>query len=209
MISLSSIIRDKIVRLLLLHWRSNAIAQHVHCFERIVYYIQKNIFIYESSLRSRSRLSKSTRFLHKIVENSLIVYLKKQSWTLQKEIMWFLWEKWEIFVHRFTIFKTLKRLRWFDKIARRIDSRQNEKLRMLWVTKLLNVTIEQLIYIDESMFNETTSWRLRVYALVEQFDRYHVSRRREIDWSVLFAYIVDDYLFCTSIKEEWYNVEKF
>ena len=52
---------------------------------------------------------------------------------------------------------------------------------MLWVAKLFDVTAEQLIYIDESMFNEATGWRHRAYAPVEQPGRYHASRRRGTD----------------------------
>ena len=59
------------------------------------------------------------------------------------------------------------------------------------MAKLLEVTADQLVYIDESMFNETIGWRLRAYAPVGQPGRYHADRRRGVGWSVLPAYTID------------------
>lgn len=68
-------------------------------------------------------------------------------------------------------------------------------------------TADQLVFIDESLFNEATGWRHYTYALVGQPCRYYASRRRGHSWSVLPAYTVDGYLPCTAIKEGWFNVE--
>jgi len=66
---------------------------------------------------------------------------------------------------------------------------------------MLHLTAEQLVFVDESLFNESTGWRHRVYAPVGRLARYHASRRRGHSWGVLPAYIVDGYLPCTAIKE--------
>ena len=43
--ALPSAIRSRIVRFLLLHWRSEVIAEKIHCGLTIVYHIQKNLFL--------------------------------------------------------------------------------------------------------------------------------------------------------------------
>lgn len=71
------------------------------------------------------------------------------------------------------------------------------------------MTAEQLVFIDETLFNETTGWRHRVYAPIGQDGRYHADPRRGRSWSVLPAYTVDGYLPCTGFKEGWFNAEAF
>ena len=114
-----------------------------------------------------------------------------------------------IFVHRSTISRTLKRLRLSHKEGQRVGHRQNEELRLAWIAELLHVTAEQLVFIDETLFNESPGWRHRVYALIGQDGRYHADPRRGRSWSVLPAYTVDGYLPCTGFKEGWFNAESF
>ncbi len=207
--SLPAAIRSKILRLLLLHWRPKDIAEEVHCHFDIVYRIQKNLFMYDSSFRSQFRLKEASRKMHKTAENDLIVYLEEQSWIMQKEIIWYIWEKWGINVHQFTISRILKRRRWSNKKGQRVSIRQNDELRLNWIADLLRLTAEQLVFVDETLFNETTRWRHQAYASVGESARYQASRAREHCWSVLSTYTIDDYLLCTDIREGWFNGETF
>ncbi len=50
--------------------------------------------------------------------------------------MWFLWEKWGIHVHRFTIFRILKKRHWSEKRRQRVDIRQNDELRLNRIASL-------------------------------------------------------------------------
>ncbi len=186
-----------------------SIVEEVHCHFDIVYRIQKNLFMYDSSFRSQFRLKDVFHKVFKIAEDFLITYLKQQSWTMQKEMMWFLWKKWSIHVHRFTIFRILKRRRWSNKKKQRVSIRQNDELRLNWIVDLLQLMTEQLVFIDETLFNETMRWYHQVYASVDESARYQVSRTREHCWSVLSTYMIDDYLFCTDIREDWFNDETF
>ncbi len=207
--SLDSFIRFKIVRLLLLHWRSLAIAEEVHCHFDIVYNIQENLFIYHSPCRPQFRLKRIPRKVFPAAEDSLITYLKQQSWAMQKEMMWFLWKEWDLNVHQFTISRILKRRRWSNKKEQRVSIRQNDELRLNWIADLLQLTTEQLVFVDETLFNETTRWCHQVYASVGESARYQVSRKREHCWSVLSTYTIDDYLLCIDIREDWFNGEAF
>jgi len=156
--SLDSFIRFKIVRLLLLHWRPLAIVEEVHCHFDTVYNIQENLFIYDSPCKPQFRFKGAPRKIFPAAEDFLITYLKQQSWIMQKEMMWFLWKKWSIHVHRFTIFRILKKRHWSEKRKQRVDIRQNDELRLNWIADLLQLTAEQLVFVDETLFNETTRW---------------------------------------------------
>jgi len=71
----------------------------------------------------------------------------------------------------------------------------------------LQLTAEQLVFVDETLFNETTGWHHQAYAPVGESARYQVSRKRGHSWSVLSAYTIDDYLPCIGIREGWFNGE--
>ena len=78
--TLNSFIRFKIVRLLLLHWRSLAIVEEVHCHFDIVYNIQENLFIYHfSCIKSQFQLKSISWKIFSVIEDSFIAYLKQQS----------------------------------------------------------------------------------------------------------------------------------
>ncbi len=202
---LAPALRSKILRLLLLHWSPFAIAEEVHCHRNIVYTMQENLFMYDSLFRPQFRSKDVLRKIFPAAEDSLITYLKQQSWVMQKEMMLFLWEKWDIHVHRFTIFWILKKRHWSEKREQRVDIRQNNELRLNWIADLLQLTAEQLVFVDETLFNETTEWRHQAYASVDKSARYQVSRKREHFWSVLSTYTINGYLLCTGIREGWFN----
>ena len=202
-------LRSRTLRLLLLHWAPWAIAEEVHCCPATVYNIQENLFMYNSPFRPQFRSKEAPRKVFKAAENDLIVYLEEQSWTMQKEMIWYIWKKWDINVHRFTISRILKRRRWSNKKEQRVEIRQNDELRLNWIADMLRLTIEQLVFVNESLFNEITGWRHQVYAFVDQSARYQVFRTRKHCWSVLPIYTKDEYLFCTDIREGWFNDETF
>ena len=57
------------------------------------------------------------------------------------------------------------------------------------------------MYVDESLFNETTGWRFRSWAPIDHEKKYHADRRRSHEWNVLSIYTLNDYLPCTAIKK--------
>ena len=194
-------LRSRIVRYLLLHWRSQSIADEVHCGLRTVYEIQENLFIYGSAFKPRRRVMGGPRKVHRVAEESLAAYLEEQSWAMQKEMIWFLWEEWGIYVSVPTVSRIVKRLQLSGKQAQRVGHRQNEELRRAWLADFLHIIAEQLVFIDETMFNETTRWRHTMYAPIGEDGRYNANPTRGRHWSVLPAYTVDEYLPCTAIRE--------
>ena len=72
-----------------------------------------------------------------------------------------------------------------------------------------DVTAEQLVFIDESLFKAQTGWRCLAYAPIGQPARWEDNMRRGDTWSILPAYTTDGYLLCTGIKKGYYNGESF
>jgi len=73
---------------------------------------------------------------------------------------------------------------------------------MAW---LLGVTADQLVFIDDSMFNETTRGRYTVYAPFGETGTYHADPTRGRSWIELPAYTVDGFLPCTAFREGWFS----
>ena len=44
------------------------------------------------------------------------------------------------------------------RLAYRVGHHQNEELRRHWIAELLHTTAEQLVFIDETLFNEFPQW---------------------------------------------------
>ncbi len=63
--------------------------------------------MYNSPFRSQFRPKGAPRKV--FAENGLIAYLEEQPWTMQKEMVWYIWEEWGINVHQSTISRILKR----------------------------------------------------------------------------------------------------
>ena len=183
-------IRSRFVRYILLKWSSANIVAEIHCAFFTMYQIRNNMFFYDFSFRF---IFRSVNVFKKIIvatRNSLKKYLEKQSWIYQKKMMWFLWKKWNIFVHQSTIFKFIKRIQWNNKKNQRIDHRRDDDFRLHWIANFLHVIVEQMMCVNEILFNEMINWRHRTYVFIEQFARYHVDRKRKIFWNVFSVYII-------------------
>src|SRR3954465_5645385 len=68
---------------------------------------------------------------------------------------------------------------------------------------------EDLVFLDESIFNEKTGWRHHAYAPVGHPARYMQSVKRGDTWAILPAYTIDGYLPCTGVKQGYFNREEF
>ena len=135
-------IRARIVRLLLLQWRPDAIANAVNCGISTVYLIQQNLFVYGTPFRPVFRPAGAPRKVSIAAENSMMEYLGEYPWAMQNELVWFLWEEWGLNVHRSTVSRILKRRKWNRKKAQRLGERQNEELRLGWKADMLRLTAE-------------------------------------------------------------------
>ena len=69
---LPAALRSRILRLLQLNWRPDAIAAEVHCNVRTVYRIQENIFLHDSPFAPHRRQTGRPRDITKAAEDSLL-----------------------------------------------------------------------------------------------------------------------------------------
>jgi hypothetical protein len=68
---------------------------------------------------------------------------------------------------------------------------------------------ENMVFLDESLFNETTGWRLTAWAPIGEPVRYTGDRNRGHSWSLLAAYTTRGYLPCWIVKGGYFNLETF
>jgi hypothetical protein len=66
-----------------------------------------------------------------------------------------------------------------------------------------------MAFLDESIFNEMTGWRLTAWAPIGQPARYTGDRTRGHTWSLLAAYTPEGYLPGWVIREGYQNGESF
>jgi len=78
-----------------------------------------------------------------------------------------------------------------------------------WITDMLCLMIEQLMFMNESLFNEITDWCHQIYVFVDQSAHYQIFKMKKHCWSVFLIYMKNKYLFCINIRENWFNDKTF
>ena len=126
---LPPLIRSRILRLLLLNWRPDAIAQEVHCHVSTVYRMLENLFIYGTPSKPHFRTTGRPSKITIAAEKGLLHDLKERPWLSQTEMTWYLWEEWGLNIHRSNVSRLLKKVGWSRKKGQRVGERRNEELR--------------------------------------------------------------------------------
>jgi transposase len=103
------------------------------------------------------------------------------------------------------ISKMLKRNKWTRKSIKLMSNNQNKELRYSYLEDISIYSADQLVFIDESLFNEKTGWRTRGYAPIGSPLRYLANINRGQTYSILLALTIDGFLPCTGIKEGYYS----
>ena len=201
--------RAKVVRYLLLGWRPDAIAKEVHCHPVTIYRIEHCLWIRGSVKKPHCHAIGHPRSLTLANEDTLLQYLNRHPTAVQHEMAWFLWEECGIHVNQSTISRVLKRRKWSKKQARRMAQNLSLDLRRGFLSEMTGIRAEQMVFLDESLFNETTGWRLTAWAPIGQAARYTGNRTRGHSWSLLAAYTTGGYLPCWTVKEGYFNAESF
>ena len=68
---------------------------------------------------------------------------------------------------------------------------------------------DDLIFLDKSIFNEKTGWWFQTYASIDEEAQYDADIWRDATWSIVAAMIINDWLFCTGIKQSYYSKKQF
>ena len=84
--AIDSLRRVKAVRYLLLNWRPDDITREIHYTPNIIYYIQRNLWIYGSPVKSRFRIIGCPRKITPADEGIFIQYLLRNPTSNQEEM---------------------------------------------------------------------------------------------------------------------------
>ena len=111
----------------------------------------------------------------------------------------FLEEEWDIKVNQSTVSWLLKRNKFRNKKGQRIEYTQSQALQVAQQAQMHDISAEQMVFIDESLFKQQTGQRLMAYGPIGSPARYADDIAQGNTQSILLAYTVDRYLPCTSI----------
>jgi len=75
----------------------------------------------------------------------------------------FMEEEWNIRVNRSTVSWLLQRNKLRNKKGQRIGHTQSQALCVAWQAQMHDISAEQMVFIDESLFKQQTGWRLMAY----------------------------------------------
>jgi hypothetical protein len=75
-------------------------------------------------------------------------------------------------VHQSTVSRILKRRKWTQKELRRISLGRSDELQQRLKEEMRQFAAEDLVFLDESIFNEKTGWKYRAYGPIGQDIRY-------------------------------------
>ena len=74
---------------------------------------------------------------------------------------------------------------------------------------MCDITAEQLVFVDESLFKAQTCWRSMAYGPIGDPTRWNDDIRKGDTWSVLPAYTINRYLPYTAIRKGYFNTDAF
>ena len=202
---LSAALRVRIFRFLLLGWRSHAIAAECHVGLSTIYKYSWNLLQYGSVRLPTLRKLKRSRKLITADKEALLKMLLVKEWRRLDEMAFWLWCEHDAFVFNSIIFRLLKRKKWTQKELRRIALDRSEDLRKRYLVKMGQYAAEDLVFLNELIFNKKTGWRHRVYDLIKSSIRYPADIQRDRTWSILAGMIIADYVSCTGVKEDYFK----
>ena len=201
--------RLNIHRFLELGWHPEAIASREGCSRHAVSNVQNNLrnFGY-----FRKPLQGKLGALCKIQPTdgeALFEELMRTGWLYQDEIVYWLAIERGIYVSQSTVSRYLNKMNWSRRTLSPFSIDRNEDLRQSYRVRMSQYTQEDLVFLDESIFNEKSGWWHKAYGPVGHESRYTQDIQRGSTWAILPAYTsTHGYLPCTGIKG-YYNHEQF
>ena len=182
-----------------------SIASRIGISRSIAFRWQSNLLKYGSIRRPGQVPLGRPHALSEADEKALLDHLLEKGWMYQDEIVEWLLEERDVTVCQSTVSNILRRNNWTRKSLYLISNRRNERLRHAYIQEMADYAADDLIFIDESLFNEKTGWRSKAYAPIGHPARYKTDISRGKTYSILPALDIDGYLPCTGIKEGYFN----
>jgi transposase len=169
---LSRPLRVRVLRFLLLGWSAHSIAAECRVHPATIYRMARNLLQHGGIRAPAVRKLGRPRRLTVADEDAVLELLLSEGWRRQDEIVFWLWCERGILVHQSTVSRMLKRRKWSQKELRRILLDRSDELRQGWKEEMREFAAEDLVFFDESIFNEKTGWRYRAYGPIGQDIRY-------------------------------------
>ncbi len=155
-----------------------------------------------------------SKILSEYHAQKLLDFLSQRLIVNQNDMIWFLYDEFDIVISQSMISRLLKQARYSRKIAQRVIAERDEKLRSEWKWWLMSWTSDQLVFLDESAACERTdrlnfllfftlSSHANACSLADQkYDwalidlSLHViqSLKQLKRWSILSAFFIDEYI---------------
>ncbi len=92
-------------------------------------------------------------------QRALLNWLLCEGWRHQDEMVYWLWYECGVLVHRSTISRILKHNGWSQKQLYYILLEHSEELYQAYCDEMRHFVADNLVFLDESIFNEKTGWR--------------------------------------------------
>jgi transposase len=187
--------------------RPDAIAVSIGISRTTAYQWQANLFAYGSIRRPILAPRGRPYTLSEEDEIALMEQLKFSGWMYQDEMVDWLLEERGVIVSQATVSNIIRRNHWSRQTISLISNRRDEELRKAYLEDMLSYPAEDLIFIDESLFNKKTGWRSKAYAPIGSPARYVADIDRGTTYSILPAIDIDGYLPGVGIKEGYFSRE--
>jgi transposase len=154
--SLSQTLRETITLRFVRGDANKAISEVTGVSLRQVQQMKRNWTHFGDVVPPRMSIGHRPRRLTKFHEDELLKYIEQRPHAYLDEMVWFLWDEFEIALNESTVSRALKRLQWNRKKMVRRSAQRNQALRNDWMHRLGGWTAEQLIFLDESAACERT-----------------------------------------------------
>jgi transposase len=150
--------RSKILRHLLLGQEPHDVADTCNVALRTVYNYRTNLLLYGSTRGPCIRQLGRPRKLTVADEDAILDLLLREGWRERSEIAFWVWCERGILVSRWCIGRMLKRKKWTQKELQRVSLARSGELRDAWREEMRIFAAEDIVFLDESIFNEKTGW---------------------------------------------------
>ena len=155
-----------------------------------------------------------SKILSKYHAQKLLDFLSQRLIIYQNDMIWFLYDEFDIVISQSTISKMLKQAKYSRKIAQRVAAERDKKLCSEWKWRLMSWTSDQLVFLDESVACERTDKlnflffftlsshanacsladRKYDWVSIDLFLHITQSLKRSKRWSILSAFFIDEYI---------------
>jgi transposase len=155
--------KSHILCFLLLGWSPHDITVKCRIHLWTVYKLTTSLLLYSSLQRPKLYTLICPQKLTVADKEALLELLFTEGWRHQDEIVYWLWIERGVLVSQSTVSRLLKRRKWTRKELQCISLDHNKDLWARYQEDIHCFVTEDLVFLDESIFNEKTGWRYCAY----------------------------------------------